>query len=110
MQASTLFAAATTIKGCEADRQERQMELSASALATLLVRKGDQEEEFRWAQLEDSQLDQEIEIYRKGIQALSAELSGQGMPISLNKEDTDGRADHRPPGVEVLIDQRCKSC
>ena len=72
--------------------------VSASAIAKALLEKDSDAEEERWRGLEGAQLDKEVEIYREGIRALSAELAAQGIEVSEEKAAAKGRP---IPGVEV---------
>jgi len=74
--------------------------VSASAIAKALLDKDSSAEEDRWRGLAEGQLDREVEIYREGIRALSAELVAQGIDVSLNEEQAGAKERHIP-GVEV---------
>ncbi len=78
------------------------MSLSAPAIARLLLQKDDAAEESRWQELEEAILDQEVEIYREGIRALTVELAKQGLPTSLNDEGVQPDQERGPQGVEVF--------
>ena len=79
------------------------MNISALEIARLLLQKEDIEEEARWQALEEALLDKEVEVYRKGIRALSAELATQGLPTTLNEESAQLEQQGRPQGVEVQL-------
>jgi hypothetical protein len=75
---------------------------SASAIAKALLDRGSSAEEGRWSDLAEEQLDREVEIYREGIRALSAELTAEGIDVSLNDEQA-GFKGRQIPGVEVCF-------
>ena len=77
------------------------MNISAPAIARLLLQKEDADEEERWQALGEAQLDTEVKVYREGIRALTAELATHGLPTSLTEEGAQPEQERRPQGVEV---------
>lgn len=77
------------------------MNVSAIAIARLLLERTDVQEEDRWQALEEELLDKEVQVYREGVRALTAELATQGIPTSLNDELAQDEQERRPEGVEV---------
>ena len=77
------------------------MHLSAPAIARLLLQKDDAEEEDRWQDLEEAQLDTEVQVYREGIRALTAELATQGLPTSLNDDLAQPEKERMPQDMQV---------
>jgi len=73
---------------------------TASAIAKALLDRDSSAEEDRWRNLAEDQLNREVEIYREGIRALSAELTAQGVDVSLS-DDQAGFKGRHIPGVEI---------
>lgn len=66
----------------------------------VLLGKEEKAEEDRWRTLTDAQLDEEVQLYRAGVQALSDELAQRGLSNTAAEGPSHANLRHIP-GIEV---------